>query len=67
MTPAKRRAYLEAMGWPHSEVEALLAIPVRGAVDELQIALCESGELRRQMREVTRWFSEAKVIAVRAL
>lgn len=65
MQANKRQAYLAAMGWTRAEIEALMFMPVRQAVEQVEIMMCESGEARRLLREVTIWFPEAKVVAVR--
>lgn len=59
----KRHTFLAAVGWQVDEIKALTFPAPPG---DLEAAMCESGELRRLLREVTRWFPEAKVVAVRA-
>jgi len=56
------RAFLAATGWQASEVKALVLIPA--LTGDLEVAMCESGELRRLLREVVRWFPDARVTMV---
>jgi hypothetical protein len=61
----KRRNYLGAMGWPAEHVEAMLAMPTRQALDELEDLLCVSAEMRGRVRELRAHFPEAKIISIK--
>lgn len=61
---AKRRAFLEAMGWSADEVESLLACPTKQLVSQTEDLLCCSAEGRRKLRECKAYFPQAKIVSV---
>ncbi len=61
----KRRNYLAALGWQHAEVEAMLAVPTKQALDEFEDLLCRSAEMRGRARELRAHFPEAKIISIK--
>lgn len=61
---AKRRAYLQAMGWSITDVESLLGCQDAHLVDQVADLLCCSAEARRKLRECKNNFPHATIVGV---
>lgn len=61
---AKRRAFLEAMGWSMDDVESLLACPTKQLISQTEDLLCCSAQARRKLRECKAYFPQAKIVGV---